>query len=72
MLRGILAATIALLAPEAIRAADTVRLSVDLTGAPGHMLHATMRIPAVPGPMTLRYPKWLPGRPKSWAGLPWE
>jgi predicted metalloprotease with PDZ domain len=45
----------------AVRAADAVKLSVDLTGAPRHILHATMRIPAAPGPMTLRYPKWLPG-----------
>ncbi len=45
----------------AAAASDTVKLSVDLTGAPRHILHATMRIPAVPGPMTLRYPKWLPG-----------
>jgi predicted metalloprotease with PDZ domain len=42
-------------------AADSVKLNVDLTSAPQHMLHATMRIPAKPGPMTLRYPKWLPG-----------
>ena len=44
-----------------VAASDTVKLSVDLTSAPQHIIHATMRIPAVPGPMTLRYPKWLPG-----------
>ncbi len=44
-----------------VTASDTVKLSVDLTSAPQHIIHATMRIPAVPGPMTLRYPKWLPG-----------
>jgi len=44
-----------------VRAADAVKLTVDLTGAPRHMVHATMRIPARPGPLTLRYPKWLPG-----------
>jgi predicted metalloprotease with PDZ domain len=43
------------------RAADTVKLSVDLTSVPQHIIHSTMRIPVVPGPMTLRYPKWLPG-----------
>ena len=42
-------------------ASDTVKLSVDLTSAPQHIIHSTMRIPAVPGPMTLTYPKWLPG-----------
>lgn len=41
--------------------ADTVKLTVDLTGAPRHILHSTMRIPAAAGTMTLRYPKWLPG-----------
>jgi predicted metalloprotease with PDZ domain len=43
------------------RGADTVKLSVDLTSAPQHIIHSTMRIPAVAGPMTLMYPKWLPG-----------
>jgi hypothetical protein len=42
-------------------AAETVKLSIDLTSAPAHIIHATMRIPAAPGPMTLLYPKWLPG-----------
>ena len=45
----------------ALRAAETVKLSVDLTSAPQHIIHSTMRIPVVPGPLTLRYPKWLPG-----------
>jgi predicted metalloprotease with PDZ domain len=45
----------------AVRAADSVKLSVDLTSAPQHIIHSTMRIPTGPGPMTLRYPKWLPG-----------
>jgi predicted metalloprotease with PDZ domain len=45
----------------AARAGDTVKLSVDLTSAPQHILHATMRIPATSGSMTLRYPKWIPG-----------
>jgi predicted metalloprotease with PDZ domain len=46
---------------SAAKGADAVKLSVDLTSAPRHVLHATMRIPVSPGPMTLRYPKWLPG-----------
>ena len=50
-----------LFAAAAARAADTVKLSVDMTSAPQHIIHATMRIPTAPGPMTLRYPKWLPG-----------
>ena len=57
------AAIVAILmcAGVAVRAADTVKLSVDLTSTREHLLHATMRIPVVPGPMTLMYPKWLPG-----------
>jgi predicted metalloprotease with PDZ domain len=46
---------------SAAGASDSVKLSVDLTSAPAHIIHATMRIPAAPGPMTLLYPKWLPG-----------
>jgi len=45
----------------ALRAADAVKLSVDLTSAPQHIIHSTMWIPVVPGPLTLLYPKWLPG-----------
>jgi predicted metalloprotease with PDZ domain len=36
-------------------------LRVDATDAPRHILHATMNIPAKPGPMTLLYPEWIPG-----------
>ena len=45
----------------AAQAAPTVKLSVDLTSAPRHIIHATMKIPVAAGPLTLRYPKWLPG-----------
>jgi predicted metalloprotease with PDZ domain len=36
-------------------------LSVDLTDAPRKMLHATETLSVQPGPMTLMYPKWIPG-----------
>src|SRR5271163_5071000 len=36
-------------------------LRVDATDASRHILHATMNIPAKPGPMTLLYPEWIPG-----------
>lgn len=36
-------------------------LSVDLTDASRKILHATETLPAQPGPMTLVYPKWIPG-----------
>jgi len=38
-----------------------MKLSVDATDAPRHVLHARMTIPAKPGPMTLLYPEWIPG-----------
>ena len=38
-----------------------MKLRVDITDAPRHILHASMTIPAKTGPMTLLYPEWLPG-----------
>lgn len=38
-----------------------MKLSVDLTGAPRKIIHATETLPAIPGPLTLVYPKWIPG-----------
>ena len=37
------------------------RLRVDATDAPRNILHSTLTIPASPGPVTLVYPKWIPG-----------
>lgn len=34
---------------------------VDATDAPRNLLHSTVNLPAAPGPMTLVYPKWIPG-----------
>lgn len=48
-------------ATAAIRAAEPIRLDVDLSHATRRIVHATMRIPVAPGPCTLLYPKWLPG-----------
>src|SRR5882757_9068269 len=36
-------------------------LDVDATDAPLKILHATMTMTAKPGPLTLFYPKWIPG-----------
>jgi predicted metalloprotease with PDZ domain len=36
-------------------------LDVDATGAPRKILHAHLEIPVKPGPLTLLYPKWIPG-----------
>ena len=53
-----------LLITSAIAAAQSapITLSVDLTDAPRRILHATETIPVTAaGPMTLVYPKWIPG-----------
>jgi predicted metalloprotease with PDZ domain len=39
----------------------TVTISVDATTAPRKIFHATLKIPATPGDLTLYYPKWIPG-----------
>src|SRR5438445_12055274 len=41
--------------------AAPMTLRVDATEAPRKIYHAELNIPATPGPMTLFYPKWLPG-----------
>jgi len=38
-----------------------IKLSVDASHAPEKILHSTMQIPVRPGPLTLVYPKWIPG-----------
>lgn len=38
-----------------------MRIHVDLTSIPRRIVHADLRIPAAPGPLTLVYPKYLPG-----------
>ena len=43
-------------------AATTAEISVDAREAPRGIVKAHLRIPVTPGPMTLLYPKWLPGR----------
>src|SRR3982074_3010888 len=38
-----------------------VTISVDATTAPRKIFHATLKIPASTGDLTLYYPKWIPG-----------
>ena len=38
-----------------------VKLDVDATDAARNILHARLQIPVQPGPLTLVYPKWVPG-----------
>jgi predicted metalloprotease with PDZ domain len=48
-------------AARPLAAAGEITLRVDAREAPGKLLHAKLSIPAKPGPLTLVYPKWLPG-----------
>jgi predicted metalloprotease with PDZ domain len=41
--------------------AHDITLSVDLTDAPRKIIHASETIAVGPGPLTLVYPKWIPG-----------
>ncbi|MBE2216106.1 MAG: M61 family metallopeptidase [Opitutaceae bacterium] len=41
--------------------AGVATLEVDATEAPRNILHVAQTIPVRPGPLTLIYPKWLPG-----------
>ncbi len=38
-----------------------ISIAVDATETPRKILHARLSIPASPGPLTLMYPKWIPG-----------
>jgi predicted metalloprotease with PDZ domain len=50
-----------LLAASAFAQTGPIKLDVDATDAPRSILHARLHIPAPPGPLTLFYPKWIPG-----------
>jgi predicted metalloprotease with PDZ domain len=41
--------------------AQPIRLSLDATHAGEKVLHVQMQIPVAPGPVTVVYPKWIPG-----------
>jgi predicted metalloprotease with PDZ domain len=42
-------------------AQTTVKLRVDATDAPRRLFHVRMTLTAMPGPITLLYPEWIPG-----------
>jgi predicted metalloprotease with PDZ domain len=46
---------------SSVTAAPVLKLEVDAREAPRRLIHARLEIPAVPGPLTLLYPKWIPG-----------
>jgi len=41
--------------------AQSMKLLVDLSDAPRNIYHSQITIPVKPGPLTLVYPKWIPG-----------
>src|SRR6201987_5868615 len=41
--------------------APTVTIHVEAPPAPPKIFHASLKIPAAPGDLTLYYPKWIPG-----------
>ena len=60
--RLLAAVTLALLSiPLLATGAQRMQLEVDAREAPRRVLHARLTIPVAPGPLTLVYPKWLPG-----------
>ncbi len=46
---------------QAQKQVQPIRLSVDATQAPQKILHSRMEMPVQAGPLTLVYPKWIPG-----------
>ena len=49
------------LIPSAFAQSGAIRLSADLREAPRRIFHVRLELPVKPGPMTLLYPKWIPG-----------
>ncbi|HMF92161.1 MAG TPA: M61 family peptidase, partial [Candidatus Angelobacter sp.] len=47
--------------PAAAPASTPIKITVDASRAPEKLLHSTVQIPVKPGPLTLFYPKWIPG-----------
>ncbi|HXX27110.1 MAG TPA: M61 family peptidase [Terriglobales bacterium] len=48
--------------PLAYAESTPLKLSVDASQVARRILHTKMTIPAAPGPITLVYPKWIPGQ----------
>jgi predicted metalloprotease with PDZ domain len=56
-----LAVALLVVPPGATAAPGPILLAVDATEAPRHILHARLQVPVSSGPLTLLYPKWIPG-----------
>jgi len=44
-----------------VAGAQAIQVFVDLSDAPRNLYHSRLTIPVKPGPLTLVYPKWIPG-----------
>ena len=51
----------AIVSGQAKKPAPTIAVAVDATNTPRKIFHATLKIPASAGTLTLCYPKWIPG-----------
>ncbi|HVB33590.1 MAG TPA: M61 family peptidase [Patescibacteria group bacterium] len=56
-----LALSLALAVPAFALAGPTIELTVDARQAPEGIIRTEMDVPVRPGPLTLYYPKWIPG-----------
>jgi predicted metalloprotease with PDZ domain len=52
---------LALATPVSAADQPPIEVTVDLTSVARRVVHARLTIPANPGPLTLLYPKWIPG-----------
>ena len=59
--RGLVVLAVCGLAAAAFAQETPIKLEVDATDAPRKILHAHLQFPVHPGPVTLLYPKWIPG-----------
>lgn len=59
--RNLLPSALAAKTPRPANQLQPITLNVDATEAPRKILHARLSIPVAPGPLTLLYPKWIPG-----------
>lgn len=61
-LKSLLVTLCVFVAPLSIaQSSHTISLTVDATHSPRKLLHSHLVIPVKPGPLTLYYPKWIPG-----------
>ena len=58
---SLLALCLARASSTAAAAAPPITIAVDASEAPRKIFHARLVVPASPGPLTLLYPKWIPG-----------